>query len=259
MGYWLATLALIVLGFLAMFSVGWMLLVVGLAMTVLAPLRHRPAIYWPPMAAVLAFLVGYLAVAPLSCFATAEPPGAVSPVICSSLLGVQYTGTTPYTPSQLPGLAAGLLSALAAACLVGLGTWLRRRRRADRFLHPDDELRTIYGQATAAAGAGGTDSIDLLTAALAAPSVAELIRRLGADPRAIAVAASTARPARQPDPGLTDDAKRVVETVGQRSLARRRNATAVDLLVALTVVETPVRGVLAAEGLDEPRVRAIAG
>ena len=128
MGYWLTTLALIVFGILAAFSIGWMVLLVALAMVVLAPFRHRPGIYWPPMAAVIGFLVGYLAVAPLSCFATAVPLGTTAPVVCSSLLGIQYTGTIPYTPSQLPGVYAGLAVGLIAALLVGVSLWTRRTR-----------------------------------------------------------------------------------------------------------------------------------
>lgn len=126
MGYWLTTLALIVFGILALFSIGWMVLLVALAMVVLGPFRHRSRIYWPPMAAVIGFLIGYVAVAPLSCFATAELPGIASPVVCSSLLGIQYTGTTPYAPSQLPGVYAGLAVGLIAALLVGVSLWTRR-------------------------------------------------------------------------------------------------------------------------------------
>lgn len=137
MGYWLTTLAVIVLGVLTIFSVGELVLVLALAMVVLGPFRRRPRVYWPPMAAVIAFLVGYLAVAPLSCFATAVLPGEVSPVVCSSLLGVQYTGTTPYNPSSLPGVYAGVVLAAVAGPVVGLGLWFRGRlRRAEQ---PRDE------------------------------------------------------------------------------------------------------------------------
>lgn len=77
MGYWVAALAVIVLGFLTGFSIGVLLLPIGLAMAVLGPFRHRPLIFWPPMAALLAFLVGFVAVAPLICAAdgvVAAPP-----------------------------------------------------------------------------------------------------------------------------------------------------------------------------------------
>jgi lysylphosphatidylglycerol synthetase-like protein (DUF2156 family) len=144
-GYWLATLALIAFGVLAIFSFGEFVLVLALAMVVLGPFRHRPAVFWPPMAAVIAFLVGYLAVAPLSCFATAVLPGEVSPVVCSSLLGVQYTGTTPYGPSTLPGVYAGLVAAAAAGLLVGLGLWWRGRLR--RAEHPGDQAAGEQRQA----------------------------------------------------------------------------------------------------------------
>jgi hypothetical protein len=130
MTYWLTILALIVLGVLTAFSFGWMILLVAAAMIVLGPFRRRPAIYWPAMAAVVAFVLGYVAVAPLSCFATAEPFGVDSPVVCSSLLGIEYTGTTPYNPSQLPGLYAGVVLAPIAALVVSVAVKRRPFRDA---------------------------------------------------------------------------------------------------------------------------------
>jgi len=128
--YWLTALALIVFGLLAIFSFGWILFVVALAMVVLGPVRRRPEIFWPPMTAVIAFLVGYLAVAPLSCFASAEPPGVVSPVVCTSALGVEYRGEGSFAPSSLPGVEAGLVLALVANIVVGAVLWWRRSHRA---------------------------------------------------------------------------------------------------------------------------------
>ncbi len=130
MTYWLAVLVLLVLGFLTGFSIGLFVLLVAVAMLVLGPFRHRPLIYWPPMAGVLAFILGYLAVAPLSCEARGEVGGA-STTVCSSLIGITYTGTGTYNPSLQPGLVAGLVAALTAALLVALLVWRTGRPIAD--------------------------------------------------------------------------------------------------------------------------------
>jgi hypothetical protein len=110
MAYWVATLTLIVVGFLTGFSIGVLLLPIGLAMAVLGPFRHRPLIFWPPMAALVAFLVGYVAVAPLIC---AADGGSGAGSVCSSLIGIWYPG--PH-PSLLPAISAGL----ALAALIGV-------------------------------------------------------------------------------------------------------------------------------------------
>jgi hypothetical protein len=68
--YWVTSLTLIVFGVLAMFSIGRPFLMVGVAMVILGPFRQRPAWFWPPLAAVIAYNVGYWAVARLSWTAT---------------------------------------------------------------------------------------------------------------------------------------------------------------------------------------------
>ena len=79
------------------------------------------------MAAVLAFIAGYLAVAPFYCGANGEVGGG-STTVCSSLIGIQYTGTGIYNPSLLPGVYAGLVLAAISALLVAGMLWWRRRR-----------------------------------------------------------------------------------------------------------------------------------
>jgi hypothetical protein len=81
------------------------------------------------------------------------------------------------------------------------------RHREVTFLRPKRDLRAIYAAAMQDSGTGGTDSLDLLTAAVREPAVAKLIRRLGVDPAVVAASASGARVIRRPDPGFTDDAK----------------------------------------------------
>ncbi len=63
----------------------------------------------------MAFLAGYVAVAPLIC--TAEGvAGGTSSTQCSSLIGIGYSGSGSYNPSLLPAVYAGI----ALAALVGL-------------------------------------------------------------------------------------------------------------------------------------------
>lgn len=119
------------------------------------------------------------------------------------------------------------------------------------------DLKSIYGAATERAGPYGIDSLDFLAAACGAGSGAKVIRRLALDPAELARAADEARGRRQPGPGLTDDAKRVVEAVALRSLERLREPSGPDLLVALASVETAAQAVLRSVGLDEARLRAV--
>lgn len=102
----------------------------------------------------------------------------------------------------------------------------------------------------------GTDSLDLLAAATEARPVAKLLRELGLDHEALVHHASAARVAIK-EPGLTPDAKRIIEAVSHRSLERRRNATAMDLFVALATTPGPARDVLIGQGLDEARLAAL--
>lgn len=132
-----------------------------------------------------------------------------------------------------------------------------KRRKQVGFLQSKSDLRSIYGAATERAGPYGTDSLDLLAAAAATRTVAKVIRRLGVDPSDLAGAADEGRAGRQPDPGLTDDAKGVVEAVAHGSLERQREPSGPDLLLALASVETAARAVLARFGIDEARLRAV--
>ena len=132
-----------------------------------------------------------------------------------------------------------------------------KRRERVAFLQPKGDLKSIFGSATARAGPHGTDSLDFLAAAVASRGVANVVRRLGLEPTVFADAADRARVSRQADPGLTDDAKRVVEQVGNRSLERGLDPSGPDLLIALASVDTPAQAVLLNLGLDEPRLRSI--
>jgi hypothetical protein len=116
--YWLSTLALIALGYVTGFSIGPFILLIAVPMLLLGPFRHRAEIYWPPMAVVVGFAIGDLAVGPLTCEATSD--SAVT--VCTSLFGiVHYTGTGAYNPPHQPGIIAGLLLGGVMAALVAIG------------------------------------------------------------------------------------------------------------------------------------------
>jgi len=125
MGYWIITVVLIAFGFLAALSIGQPFLMLGLAMLVLSPFRTRPLIFWPPLLAVVAYNLAYLVVAPFSCTESTDLNGAPAATVCSSLIGIRYTGDAAYNPSLLPAIAVGL----AVAAITALVTFLVLRRR----------------------------------------------------------------------------------------------------------------------------------
>lgn len=127
MSYWAASLGLIAFGVVAMFSIGRPFLLVGLALLLLGPLRSRPVLFWPPLVAVIAYNVGFWAIAPLSCTAT-EAAGGTSTTTCSSLIGIGYSGSGIYNPSLDPANQAGLgLAVIAFILALAALLWQRRR------------------------------------------------------------------------------------------------------------------------------------
>jgi hypothetical protein len=111
----------------------------------------------------------------------------------------------------------------------------------------------VIAAATQEAGAAGVDSLDVLVATLDIPKIARLVTGLGASPQAIQVAARQARADRDPRPGLTDDAKAVVEAASAPS-THRSDPDVQDLLVGLAVADCQARQVLRAHGIDAERL-----
>jgi len=135
--YWIVAGSLVVVGFLTGFSIGIPLLALGLALIALAPVRDRPATFWPPLAAVVFFFLGYVLAAPLECttsVVSSAAPGSHGPIarghtVCTNVLGLDYSGGEHYSPSLLPALVAGVA---AAAIAWALFRWLGRRTAARR-------------------------------------------------------------------------------------------------------------------------------
>jgi hypothetical protein len=130
--YWLVTGVFIVFGFLAIFSVGLPLLVLGLAMAALSDIRDRPATFWPPLVGIALFFVAYILVAPLTCSQTPVPvtvgsPSDVepqmNPMTCTRIVLPDYSGVSEPAlwPSVVAALAVGGLGVLTTRHLVMKG------------------------------------------------------------------------------------------------------------------------------------------
>lgn len=131
--YWLAVIVLVALGFLTIFSFGLYFWFMAIALAVLSPFRSRPQVFLPGLALFLGFLVAYVLVAPWGCsqsFTSNPTTGeeTLSPVVCTSPIGIEYTGPEPFDPNRTPALIAGGATAVVAAG----ATWIVARSRHDR-------------------------------------------------------------------------------------------------------------------------------
>jgi hypothetical protein len=128
MAYWITSLALIGFGILGAASIGQPFFLVGLAMVLLGAFRGRPLIFWPPLLAVIAYNLAFLAVAPFYCTASSTV-GRTATTVCSSLIGLRYTGEGIYNPSLMPAVWVGLTFAgLTAIAVLVFLLWKRRTR-----------------------------------------------------------------------------------------------------------------------------------
>lgn len=131
--YWLVVLVLVALGFLTIFSFGLYFWFMAVALVLLSPFRSRPRIFRSGLALFGGFLLAYGLIAPWGCaqaFTSNSTSGeeTVSPVVCTSLIGIEYSGPEPFEPSRTPALIAGGATAVAAAAV----TWALLRSRNDR-------------------------------------------------------------------------------------------------------------------------------
>jgi hypothetical protein len=144
MGYWIVSLGLIAFGIVSALSIGLPFLLMGLAMLVLSPIRHRPLAFWPPMLGLIAYNIAFWAIAPFSCSITGTVGGGLSAATCTSPVGIRW----PDDPSGLNvapvafAISAGiaLLVGIATAALVLYWLWLDRQRRSasDHRAAPSD-------------------------------------------------------------------------------------------------------------------------
>lgn len=125
LGYWVLVVALVAMGYLTAFSIGALFWFIAFALIVMSPFRSRPRIYRSGMALFVGFLIGYVLIAPWGCsqsFAADLTTGeeTLSPIVCTSLVGVEYSGPEPFDPSPLPALIAGGASAVVASTSIWL-------------------------------------------------------------------------------------------------------------------------------------------
>ena len=128
------------------------------------------------------------------------------------------------------------------------------RPKRVRLLHLGRGYSNVFDAAIREAGVGGIDSLDLLVAALDTTKATRVIKALGADSRAIQSAARRARTDRDPEPGLTPDAKAVVEAVAHRAVLAGSDSSIADLLAALAAANCLAQQVLQAHGIDAVRL-----
>jgi peptidoglycan/LPS O-acetylase OafA/YrhL len=131
--YWLMVLILVALGFLTIFSIGIYLWFIAVALIVMSPFRSRPRTYRSGMALFLGFLIGYVLIAPWGCSQTftsdlTTGEETLSPVVCTSPIGVEYSGPEPFDPSRTLALVAGGVAALVASTATWLGTASRNSK-----------------------------------------------------------------------------------------------------------------------------------
>lgn len=123
--YWLLVGVLIALGILTIFSLGLYFWFVAVALIVMSPFRSRPRVFRSGIALFLGFLFGYFMIAPWGCSQTftsdlTTGEETLSPIVCTSPVGIEYSGAEPFEPSRTPALAVGGITAVVAAA----GTWL---------------------------------------------------------------------------------------------------------------------------------------
>lgn len=128
MRYWVVVVVLVALGFLTIFSFGLYFWFIAVALVLLSPFRSRPQVFLPGIALFLGSLVGYVLVAPWGCsqsFSSNPRTGqeTLSPVVCTSPIGMEYSGLEPFEPSRTPALIAGAAVAVMAAGV----TWVDTR------------------------------------------------------------------------------------------------------------------------------------
>jgi hypothetical protein len=135
--YWLVVGVLFAFGVLTIFSIGLYFWFIAIALAVLSPFRSRPQVFLPGLALFLGFLITYVLLAPWSCSQSfsqdaATGEGTVSPVVCTSPIGIEYSGPEPFDPNRPPALIAGGATAIVAA----VTTWaVVRSKRTREITH----------------------------------------------------------------------------------------------------------------------------
>lgn len=119
---WYLTISagVILVGLLFTFEGGIVLVLLGLTLVLLAPLRRHRRLFSPALSAVALFLVTFMLTIPLNCSFPVDPaPGSGFPETCRSIIGV--------TQTRFGGDVA-LAPLITIGALVAIGGFLAMRR-----------------------------------------------------------------------------------------------------------------------------------
>jgi hypothetical protein len=111
--YLMIAFGLLVIGVIALMSIGIVALTFAIAMLALYRVRRRPTVFRPVMTGVAAFWLGVIPVMPWHC--STEQIGTTDrlrAVDCMSLTGIHYPDG-----NVLPALAVGVVAAVAAGAV----------------------------------------------------------------------------------------------------------------------------------------------
>jgi hypothetical protein len=130
--YWLVVLALVLLGFLTIFSFVLYFWFLAATLIVLSPFRSRPRVFLPGLALALGFVFGYFLVAPWGCSQSVTTDletgvEVTSDVVCTSPTGIEYPEGDS-DPDRTPSVITGALTGVVAAAV----TWLVVRSRLNQ-------------------------------------------------------------------------------------------------------------------------------
>lgn len=140
--YWVVAVALVLVGTVSIFSIGALLLLLGVGLLAVGPWRDRPGVVRAVVAGVVGLAVGYVLLAPLTCTSGASasispmttdggsPPGGTR---CTNVLGIPYGGGPAYDPPLGPAFAGGLVVGAVSAALA-FRSGRRERRAGDRVV-----------------------------------------------------------------------------------------------------------------------------
>ena len=116
--YLILSAVLILTGFLFTFEGGMVLVILGLTLLLLAPLRGRKALYWPVLSAITLFLMAFVLTVPLNCSGPIGPsPGSGVPWTCRGIIGFTQTSAGP-SPSLIPPIVIGVMVGIGGFFLV---------------------------------------------------------------------------------------------------------------------------------------------
>jgi hypothetical protein len=122
--YWSFVLLLLLMGAFTGPPIGIAFVLLAVTLAGAAPLRGRPAAFWPPVLAMLAFIAGFALTAPFMCSGSGSAPVGgtfdATERSCRSIIGL----STSIPESGGPSYTVAVLVAISVAVATGIGAWL---------------------------------------------------------------------------------------------------------------------------------------